>query len=295
VKYGILGILVLCIWSCGKNSEIAIATNSNSYGLPIYLDTPYVQEYAVKYNLSENQKAYALKDIISNRNGNIQILSNKGLLVPENGQMFYSGTLTPDISYGPMTPKNIAAFTKYREHIVYLDDSYVFSNAWAGKLQIAHGLENAKLLAGGDDFHFLVYNGKRLSYLNQDGVELELAAHQGISQIIYQEAEKRFLLISPEKITAFIPGKPLQDIYVGSGINCATLIDNGNKIVIGTSKGYFFLGEDKLVDKLPWPNITTMEEIDGSLWFGTTWEPLSYWKMVIMGTIPGNVGCRVMK
>ncbi|MCM4172992.1 hypothetical protein DHD32_16000 [Arenibacter sp. TNZ] len=301
MKYGILGILVLCIWSCGKNSEIAIATNSNSNGLPIYLDTPYVQEYAVKYNLSENQKAYALKDVISNRNGNIQILSNKGLLVPENGQMFYSGTLTPDISYGPMTPKNIAAFTKYREHIVYLDDSYVFSNAWAGKLQIAHGLENAKLLAGGDDFHFLVYNGKRLSYLNQDGVELELAAHQGISQIIYQEAEKRFLLISPEKITAFIPGKPLKDIYVGSEINCATLIDNGNKIVIGTSKGYFFLGEDKLVDKLPWPNITTMEEINGSLWFGTTWgafkllEDGNYGYYSGERWLPGNEVIRITK
>ena len=271
MKYGILVIIILCIWGCGKNNETDLATNSIVNGQPIYLDKPYIQEYAVKYELTEDQKAYALKDILSNRNGNIQILSNKGLLVPENGQLFYSGTFTPDISYGPMVSKNITAFTKYREHIVYLDDSYVFSNAWAGKLQIAHGLENATLLAGGEDFHFLVYNGKQLAYVNPEGLELELTAHQGISQIIYQESKKRFLLISPEKITEFIPGKPLKDIYIGSGINCATLTDNGNKIVVGTSKGYFFLGEDKLISKVPWPDITTIEEIDGSLWFGTTW------------------------
>jgi len=301
VKYGILGIIILCFWGCGKKNETALATNSLVNGQPIYLDKPYIQEYAVKYKLTENQKAYALRDILSNRNGNIQILSNKGLLVPENGQLFYSGTLTPDISYSPMVSKHITAFKKYREHIVYLDDSYVFSNAWAGKLQIAHGLKNATLLAGGDDFHFLVYNGKQLAYLNSEGIELELAAHKGISQIIYQESQKRFLLISPEKITEFIPGKPLKDIYAGSGLNCATLTDNGNKIVVGTSKGYFFLDEDKLISKVPWPDITTIEEIDGSLWFGTTWGAF---KLLEDGTysyysgerwLPGNEVIRIAK
>jgi len=51
--------------------------------LPIYLDTPYVQEYAVKnINLSENQKAYALKDHNNpNRQWKYSNSFNKGLWV----------------------------------------------------------------------------------------------------------------------------------------------------------------------------------------------------------------------
>ena len=271
MKYGILGIIILCICGCGKNKVKALAAATDPNSRSVYVDTPYAQEYAVKYYLSEDQKANGVQDILSNRNRNIQILSNNGLLVPKNGQQFYSGTLIPDISYSPMATKNIAAFTKYKDHIVYLDNSHVFSNAWAGKIQIEHGLENPKLLVGGKDFHFLVYNGEQLAYLNQEGQELKLAAETGISQILYQGTENRFLLVSPEKIIAFIPGKPLKEIYVGSGINCAALANEGTKIVVGTSKGYFYLGENKLIKNVPWPEITTIQEIDATLWFGTTW------------------------
>ena len=192
MKYGILGILILCIWGCGKNEVKALAAATDVTSRSVYVDTPYAQEYAVKYYLSEDQKTKGVQDIISDRNGNIQILSNHALLVPENGQQFYSGTLTPDISYSPMAAKNIAAFAKYKDHTVYLDDTHVFSNAWAGKIQIAHGLENPKLLTAGKDFHFLVYNGKQLAYLNQENQELKLPADTDISQILYQETENRF-------------------------------------------------------------------------------------------------------
>lgn len=271
MKYVIIGILFLCIGGCSKNKVQAPAVAANSTNRSVYMDTAYAQEYAVKYYLSENQKAYGVQDIISNRNGNIQILSNKGLLVPENGHQFYSGTLVPHIAYGPMAKKSIKAFTKYKDHIVYLDDTQVFSNAWAGKIQMEHGLKNPRLLAGGKDFHFLVYNGEQLSYLNQEGQILKLAAIKGISQILYQETQNRFLLVSPEKIMAFVPGKPLKEIYVGSGISSAALTNEGADIVIGTSKGYFYLDDNKLIENVPWPEITTIREINGSLWFGTTW------------------------
>lgn len=271
MKYSILCILILCFWGCGQNNEIALADDSNGNGQLIYTDTPFEQEYAVKYYLSENQKADGVQDIISNRNGNVQILSNKNLLVPENGQQFYSGTLVPDISYSPMASKEIIAFTKYQDHIVYLDDTHIFSNAWAGKIQIAHGLKNPKLLVPAKNFHFLVYNGEQLSYLNQEGLVSELATIPDIIDIIYQEKENRFLLVSPEKIHAYSPGQPLKDIYIGTGISCAALTKNGINLVVGTSKGYFQLGENKLIDNVPWPEITTITEIDGTLWCGTTW------------------------
>ncbi len=122
-----------------------------------------------------------------NRDGQIRILSEDGVLVPYNGSLFYPGKLSPDLSYPQLIPKKITALATYRHQTVYLDDKQVFSNAWAGKLQINHGLPRAKLFAGRDDFNFLVSDGETIFYLNQSGERIWSGSFKGLLQISYFE------------------------------------------------------------------------------------------------------------
>jgi len=97
---------------------------------------------------------------------------------------------------------------------------------------------------------------KRLSYLNQMGVEIwNWQPNQGISADYLSRSRKAiFIDFRPEKIPAFIPGKPYKiSMWVQVSI-CATLFDNGNKIVMAPPKVLFFR-RGHLFDKLPWPRI----------------------------------------
>lgn len=65
-------------------------------------------------------------------------------------------------------------------------------------------------------------------------------------QHVYQEMKNSFLLISPEIVAEFTPGQPIKELYKGSGITCAATIGNIEKIVVGTTSGYFFFRTKKL-------------------------------------------------
>src|SRR5690606_7929457 len=98
----------------------------------------------------------------SDRNGKIQVLSSEGLLHPYDGKFLYPGTLEPDLTYRPMTDKNIADLIEYNDQFVYLDDEAVLSNAWAGSLYLRHKFPKAVLMAGGEDYTFLLAEGRDL-------------------------------------------------------------------------------------------------------------------------------------
>ena len=268
----LIAVILFVLFGCNTDNNLppATAPKTNSIGQPVYQDKPYVQDYAVKYYLSDSQQSIILQDISANRNGNIQILTDKGLLVPENGSLFFSGALIPDVSYSPMLPKKITDLMTYKNHTVYLDDKHIFSNAWAGKIQIEHGLSKAKYFAAGKDFHFLVSDGENLIYLDQTSKKLWTGFLSGLKQIIFQESKNRFLLVTDQNVSELVPGQAIKELYTGN-ISCATIGKNGTEVVIGTAKGYLFLSENKLISDVPWPEITCMKEIDGALWFGSTW------------------------
>ena len=243
-------------------------TITNSKGQQVYQDIPYLQDYSIRYYSTLNHDSMRLSSVSLNRDGQIRILSNKGVLVPDNGSLFYPGKLIPDISYAPLLSRKIAAIGTYKNQTFYLDDKQLFSNAWAGKIQIDHGLPKACLFAGGKDFDFLISDGEKLLYINQEGIKLWSGNFKGIKQIRYLETENCFLLVSPESVAEFTPGQPIKEIYKGTGIACATSFDN--KVVVGTTNGYFFLPAKTLITKVPCPDITDIKEIDGQLWFCST-------------------------
>jgi len=270
-RYLPLFAILLSVVGCKERSTITSGEITNAKGQQVYQDLPYLQDYSVRYYLTKEQQPLKLFAISANRDGKIRILSDRGVLVPDNGSLFYSGKLIPDISYTPLISKKIMAIETYSNQTVYLDDQQVFSNAWAGKIQIEHGLPKASVFAGGKDFHFLVSDGEHLVYIDQAGNSLWSGFFKGLRQIRYQEMKNSFLLISSEQVAEFIPGQPIKELYKRSGITCAASFSNGEKLVVGTTAGYVFLSDKKMISKIPCPEITDIKEINGKLWFGSAW------------------------
>ena len=266
-----LVIMLLSFSGCENKSSLISEGNTNDKGQPVYQDVLYLQDIGTRYYFSGNQQDSSLSGISANRDGQIRILADNELLVPDNGTLFYPGKFIPDISYPQVLPKKIRAIGTYRKQTVYLDNKQLFSNAWAGKIQIDHGLPNASVFAGGDDFHFLISDGEQLLYFDQSGTRLWSGTLKGLLRIRYEEAKNCFLLVSPDQVAEYAPGKALKTLYTGSGITCAAAVGVNNDIVIGTSSGYLHLSDKKLISKVPCPEITDVKEINGQLWFGSAW------------------------
>lgn len=266
-----LFIVVLAFAACSQKTETVMQTGTNKNGQAVYQDKPYQQKFAVQHHLSKEQKGQELSAISADRNGHVHILSNKEVLVPQNGQLFYPGTFTTDVSYAPLLKKNITTILTYKNHTVYLDNKQVFSNAWAGLIQIEHGLPKAKYLAAGKDFQFLISDGENLVYVNKEGKKLWTGSLKGIKQIKYNDSKNQFLLVTSQSISTLSSDNSLKEIYKDAEINCLETVAKTGRIVVGTSNGYLFLDENKLIANVPYPEITTIKEINGELWFGSTW------------------------
>jgi len=271
IAYLLMYIVILFISGFTNPDSNKTGSATNDKGQATYQDRPYLQNYSVRYYLSKEQASIKLYNLSNNRDGQIKILSGNGLLVQDNGSLFYPGKFTSDVSYTQMISKKITSILTYKKQTVYLDQKQVFSNAWAGKLQIDHQLPGARLFAAGEDFHFLVSDGRNLVYVDRDGKKLWTGTFENLIQIKYQESENRFLLVSPNRIAAFTLEKPITELYNGLEINCVEPIRGEDKFAIGTSIGYLIFPEKNLVSKLPCPEITTIKEINGELWFGSSW------------------------
>ena len=140
---------VLFFFSC-----IETDSEKNKLKQPIYKDVPYLQDYAVKYFIGNEN--IVMKKVYTDRNGVIQVLASNGLYRPNNGHFQYPGTLQPDKTYRPMAHKKISDMVIYQNQFVYIDDKAILSNAWAGKLYSNHHMPEAKLVCGGFDFLFMI-------------------------------------------------------------------------------------------------------------------------------------------
>ena len=266
----ILLCTIIIIAGCKQNPISSSTEKVNEKGQPVYIDKPYIEPHSVRYYLTDDQPAKKLTDLSADRDWHIHILSEKGVLVPDNGRLFYPGKLIPDVAYTPMIPKNIKALLTYKNQTVYLDNKQIFSNAWAGKLQINHGLSGARYFAAGNNFQFLVSDGKKLVYFDRDGKKLWENTFPGLIQMMHQPAQNRFILVSANQVVACSEKGEFHPFFEGTEITCATLLATANKVVVGTSHGYFILPDKNIIDKVPCPDITCASEIDGKLWFGST-------------------------
>jgi hypothetical protein len=273
-SFAVFIFLAACSPSNKENESTAL---TNKYGQQIYQDTFYMQDYSIKFYLPKDKKGKVeLFKVASDRNENIQITSSYGLLFPYNGHFMTPGELLPERTYQYMINKNISGIFSYKNQFVYTDDNAIFSNAWAGTIYNKHSLKKPKLSAGGSKFDFMISDGESITYLNSEG-KIWNGSLTGISSIKFNKNRNNFLIVTSNSVSIFAPQtNKLNEIYKSDGITCATPAKEGTKIVVGTNKGYRWLNssgqlEGNLVTKVPWPEITDVEEIDGSLWFGSTW------------------------
>jgi len=268
-KLLILFSIFLSVLGCHHKTNNETTSLVNEKGQPVYIDRPFIQNYSVKYYCENNTPTNKLLAVSVDRNFHIHILSDKGILVPGNGSLMYPGKLVTDRSYEPMSTKDIKAITTCDNQTVYLDNQQIFSNAWAGSLQIDHQLPGAKIFAAGNDFHFLVSDGNRVNYLDKNSNIIWEGTFPGLIEIKFQKNKNQFILVSPNEIAEFSPSGPIQTLFKESGITCAGAIANSDKIAVGTTSGYFIFPDNTKISKVPCPEITCINEIDGELWLGS--------------------------
>ncbi|HUH47089.1 MAG TPA: hypothetical protein VLZ54_08065, partial [Arenibacter sp.] len=263
-----LGILVLLILSCSDHNKEEKKIGS----LPVYKDVPYLQDLSIKYNLKDT---VPLTKVFVDRNKVIQVLSSKGILRTHNGEFLYPGLLTEDKTYLPITEKKISGLTLYQDQFVYLDDKAVLSNAWAGNLYLKHDLPEAHIVAAGTDFEFMISDGKSLQFLSKErGPWKESLGDDRVLDIRYFKPKNIFWILGQHSISSFdIANNAFKTTRLEQEPTSFALL--GDKVMVGTANGYLEINPEtgaalgEIHNKLPIPEITCMEAIDGNLWFGS--------------------------
>lgn len=241
---------------------------------PVHEDTPFWQDFSVKY-YSQPQNG-ALLSAFSDRNGIIKIFSTTGLLQPYDGQFLCHGKLQTDATYRPFKTKKIAALGVYEEQFVYLDDKTVLSNAWAGKLFSKHQLTAARIFAGGQDFTFLVSDGKALQLIKDSQTLWQgtLSADEVVA-IRYQSSTSTFWILGKKSVST-LRNNQLTKVFDSTGLSAFDVSNDAKKLIIGTNDGYleWDIATQKQIGevhkKLPWTDITAVESIGNKIWFGTS-------------------------
>ena len=246
---------------------------------PVHIDHPYVQDYSVKYvlNSKNSSEKITFKKVRCDRNGNVQVLSSKGILRNVDGQFLYPGELVMDLSYRPMLDKKISDMGLYQNQFVYVDGQAVLSNAWAGKLYSTHSLPTATQFCAGDDFAFLISDNKTIHYVKDSKTLASMTLDAPLTEMVFDAKRNGFWLLSEHGISFFdVKSHTLHRRYNGKGFTCFSLANNNNELVIGTHNGYFMINPStgvmngEIKNKLPCNDLTVVKEIDNKLWFGTT-------------------------
>ena len=101
-----------------------------------YSDKPYIQDYADKFELREELNNEKLLQVRSDRNKQINIVSESKLL--HTGDKI----IAKNSYYRPFENMNVIAMDIYKDQFVYLTNNAVLSNAWTGKYYVDHKLKN---------------------------------------------------------------------------------------------------------------------------------------------------------
>lgn len=232
-----------------------------------HIDKPFIQDYADKYNLAENFKNSNLLYVSSNRDGVISVVSSKTLLHP------WDKKLVKDSRYRPFENMNVLANLRYKNQIVYLTDRAVLSNAFAGEFYINHGIKNPTHFAVGNDFETLVVsNNEIVLFKNEKKIWSKSVSGLKPLEVIFDQGADSYYILTKTIVYQLKNAKKFSKIYSGNELTSITVYNNN--IILGTGKGFLSLKgkgfkPESLNQKLPCVKITAVNDIDGSLWFGS--------------------------
>ena len=256
------------------SSMLLAKTDLIAQDQPVHMDQPFIQDYSIKYTIPD--KSIRLKQVASDRNGYIQVFSSKGLLRLRAGEFLFPGTLVADVQDKQTSDKKIAGIGTYENQLVYIDDKAVLSNAWAAKLYSRHSLPGARIFAGGKDFTFLISDGNALQLINDSQKLWEgKLPGEAVKDIKFDADNNLFWILGSNSVSSFSPEKKTV-VKVPEGINPTCIALYGSNLIVGTADGYSRIDTKtrKLTGdvsrKLPWNELTSVDEVDGHLWLGST-------------------------
>jgi hypothetical protein len=237
-----------------------------------YKDVPVEQRYSIKYYFKDS--SYKAEKIVADRNGNIKVLASDKILIPRAGKILEPGSLVKDVSYRPLSDKKISGICLYKNEFVFSDENALQSNAWAGKLFVENDISQAKIISAGNDFNFLISNGKQIRLVQDGKITWSGETANSIFNIQSDENKNLFWLLSGNMLYSFSPiEKRITEVYSGNDFTCLKILPD--KILIGTHDGYteikspYSQSSSQLFNKLPCNDITVIEEINGTIWFGS--------------------------
>jgi hypothetical protein len=239
-----------------------------------HVDHAFVQDWAVKYYIKEE---VALKQIGCDRDGNIQILADNRLYKPYGGHFLLAGELVPDLSYRPMKDKKVASMQVLEQELVYLDEEAIFSNAWAGSLFQKHEVQNAQLFAAAAPNKVLIANANSLLYKEGDKAIWEKNWNtEQIIKLRYKAKQQQYWILSKGKLWSFDPvKKDLRLVFEADNLTSFDISQNGEQAYVATNNGYWRVdikgrrAIGNIQQKMPWTDLTIIENIDGKWWFGS--------------------------
>ncbi len=239
---------------------------------PSQMESPYIQDYAEKFEFSSAETTTNLLEVQSDRNKNIQILSNDGLLQP------WKDKLVKEQQYRPLTDMNIISIASYKNQFVYLSDKEIFGNAWAGKFYVKHEMDNPEHFALGKDFSVIIAGKGKVAFFADSKLSMEQSIEDfEPMEILYDETKDQFLVLSKHSLYLYTPGEEkIMKVYDSNNLTSMAFIADNNQIIIGTEDGILTIDSKShkevspLNQKLPDTNISCISEIDGKLWFGSS-------------------------
>lgn len=234
-----------------------------------YLDKPYLQDKAHKYELKTDLRETQLWQVKADRNKRILAISSKGLLLPWGKQ------LTKDLQYRPINDMDLVSIATYKDQFIYLTDKAVISNAWAGKYYFDHQVENPSHFAFGNDFSCLVIGENEMKLWQGDkNIWRKPIEDFQVIDVLFQKEKNSFLILTSDALYQIeIQKNKLKKVFEYNHLSALALYNN--EIILGTKKGILKLDKltfiaGKLDNNLPYTEITKLTNINGSLWVGTT-------------------------
>jgi hypothetical protein len=245
-------------------------TTSLKAATPACVDRPFLQDVSEKVPLGPAVREARLSKVRVDRNGRILVLSNKGLLQVD------AGVLKPDLQYRTLTDAHIADIETYQGQFTYLTDKEVLSHAWAGGFLVEHGASDARWLALGDDFDFLLVGTSRaICFHERVPIQKWEIGGTGVKQATFDRERRRYLLLTGGGLWCLAPGRESELVLQRGDLNCLALAQDGKTLLVGTSNGYLRLDPNSfeqqadLVTRVPCPEITCIKPLGEKTWFGT--------------------------
>jgi len=251
----VLIVVVCCVFAASAGVQNA------------YVDRPFLQDFSEKVPLIPELRDAKLSKVRADRNGRIVVLSDKGLL------QVYEGRLVPDWLHRPFIDAHIPDIETHDGQFVYLTDEFVLSNAWAGRLESPHHVPDARLLAMGKEFHFLVAGNTQIGPREKDSVEQ--SAGGKVRQIGFDAGRGVFLALREDSLQRLDPNGRSTAVFKGDHLNCFASSNDGATLLVGTSDGFLRLDADSLETRgeretrLPCADIRCIRAMGGRTWFGT--------------------------